>query len=185
MNFYIRVSDGQYPLTQQDIMQTHPNVAFPERFELDGYEFVFPTPVPQCAQLERVVEDMPILTGKGHWEQTWKIVDRFQDWPGGMTKEEQEEEYLAQEAEQYRQTVVFAVQDHMDKKAQKQGYDHMLSLCSYAASEHPVFGAEGRAGFAWRDQVWSKCHEILQAVKSGERPIPNMEEIISELPELK
>lgn len=84
--------------------------------------------------------------------------------------------------EQLLENMTSAVQLMLDKKAHEFGYDNMISLCSYSTSTHPKFGPEGRAGLAWRDAVWTKCNEILDAVIAGERPIPTREELLAELP---
>lgn len=75
-----------------------------------------------------------------------------------------------------------AVQRHLDDTAKTRGYDGILSLCTYASSTTPRFAAEGQAGVDWRDGVWSKCYEVLDAVKAGSRPTPTAAELIAELP---
>lgn len=74
------------------------------------------------------------------------------------------------------------VQRHLDTTARARGYDGILSLCSYAASDQLRFGAEGKAGVAWRDAVWAACYEIVDAVRAGQRPVPTLAELIAELP---
>jgi len=74
------------------------------------------------------------------------------------------------------------VQRHLDSTARARGYDGILSLCSYAASDQPRFGAEGKAGVAWRDAVWAACIEIVDTVRSGQRQVPTLSELIAELP---
>lgn len=80
------------------------------------------------------------------------------------------------------QTRIDAVQRHLDATAQTRGYDGILSLASYAASTHPPFAAEGRAGADWRDAVWGYCYQVLADVEAGTRPIPSIAELIAELP---
>lgn len=75
-----------------------------------------------------------------------------------------------------------SVQRHLDTTARARGYDGILSLCSYAASDQPRFGAEGKAGVAWRDAVWAACYEIVDAVRAGQRQVPTREELLAELP---
>lgn len=88
------------------------------------------------------------------------------------------------EAEQRatRQRLTAAVQLHLDETAQERGYDHMLSLCTYATDPDPALSAEGQAGVEWRSAVWTHCHGVLNAVLSGERDIPTESDLIAELP---
>ena len=76
------------------------------------------------------------------------------------------------------------IQSHLDRKAKELLYDSCLSVCSYVDTGIQKFDDEGRAFRAWRSKVWAKGYEILDAVKSGSRPIPTKEMLIAELPEL-
>ena len=78
--------------------------------------------------------------------------------------------------------VVDAVQNVLDTTARTRNYDGILSLCSYAVSTHPVFGPEGLAGVAWRDEVWSACYQILADVQNEVRSIPTVAEVLAEIP---
>ncbi|MCX7779602.1 MAG: hypothetical protein N2491_01650 [Negativicutes bacterium] len=78
-----------------------------------------------------------------------------------------------------------AVQAHMDTKARAKGYDNLLSAVTYAEEPTvPKFQAEGVAFRAWRSAVWAYCYEQLDAVLSGQRETPTVEQLISELPPL-
>ena len=95
------------------------------------------------------------------------------------------EEIAAQQAaeqERIKNELTAAVQAHLDAKAKEKNYDDILSLCTYATSTDPVFSAEGQAGVEWRDAVWAKCYQVLDAVLAGTRPVPTKEELIAELP---
>lgn len=74
------------------------------------------------------------------------------------------------------------VQTHLDATARTRNYDGILSLCSYAASTHPVFGPEGQAGVAWRDAVWAACYVIMADVQAETRAVPTAAELLAELP---
>ena len=79
-------------------------------------------------------------------------------------------------------SLVCAIQLKLDKKAHERSYDNMLSLCSYATSTNPRFRADADLAVPWRDAMWEKGYEILDAVIAGERPIPTREELLAELP---
>ncbi len=73
------------------------------------------------------------------------------------------------------------IQAHLDISAQEQGYDNVLTACSYVGAPNP-FEAESKTFVAWRGNVWAYCYQELQKVISGERPMPTLADIISELP---
>ena len=74
-----------------------------------------------------------------------------------------------------------SVQVYLDKTALQQGYDSMLSLCSYANSSDPTFQAQGQAGMAMRDAVWVYTRALVEEVKAGSRAIPTEQELLAEL----
>lgn len=84
--------------------------------------------------------------------------------------------------EQIVATLTAAVQKHLDAMARTRNYDGILSLCSYATSTNPKFGPEGRAGVAWRDDVWASCYATLADVQAGNRATPTEEQLLAELP---
>ena len=75
-----------------------------------------------------------------------------------------------------------SVQSHLDEVARSKGYDNCLSCVSYQSSSNPVFAAEARAMTACRDAVWTKCYQVMAAVQAGTRPIPDVAQLIFELP---
>lgn len=75
-----------------------------------------------------------------------------------------------------------AVQAHLDSTARERQYDGILSLCSYAGSEDATFQAEGQAGVAWRDAVWTACAGVLADVEAESRAVPSVADLITELP---
>lgn len=75
-----------------------------------------------------------------------------------------------------------AVQAHLDAGAKTLGYDGILSACSYAVSTNLPFSVEGKSCLDWRDAVWLYCYAELAKVEAGTRPMPTIEQIISELP---
>lgn len=77
-----------------------------------------------------------------------------------------------------------AVQKHLDDFARTLVYDGIMSACTYATSTVPKFKAEGQYAVEARDATWVKCYEVLAAVEAGSRPMPTLEELLTELPVL-
>ena len=76
------------------------------------------------------------------------------------------------------------VQKHLDDFARTRNYDSILSAATYATSTVPEFAAEGQYAVEARDATWAKCYEVLAAVEAGSRPMPTLEELLTELPVL-
>ena len=74
-----------------------------------------------------------------------------------------------------------AVQQHLDAQAISKGYDNIVSACSYAGAPNP-FQAESIQFITWRGNVWSYCYQELAKVQSGERPVPELQDFLNELP---
>lgn len=74
-----------------------------------------------------------------------------------------------------RKAAIDAVQARLDLLAQSWGYDHILSLCSYATSKVPRFAAEAQIGVDWRDATWA-------AVMQYETTVDTLAELIDLLP---
>ena len=87
--------------------------------------------------------------------------------------------------EEQRQMFTDAIQAHLDRFAQTRNYDGIMSAATYATSTVPKFRAEGQYAVQARDLTWAKGYEIMDEVMSGQRPMPTLEEVIAELPELK
>lgn len=75
-----------------------------------------------------------------------------------------------------------AVQAYLDQTAQSRDYDNTYTCLSYLSSTDEIWRRESNAFNAWRDRVWRKCHEILNAVKAGMIQPPTVEELITQLP---
>jgi hypothetical protein len=63
--------------TESEIRAAFPNTSFPEQFTPpDGYAVLFAAPQPSFDPITQSVrQGKPVLTDKGHWEQTWEVVD--------------------------------------------------------------------------------------------------------------
>lgn len=83
---YINTATGEYPVSESTIRAAYPNTSFPVPFVApEGYVFVFPTPQPEFNPVtQRVQETTPMLTVKGHYEQTWEVVPRFAQYTDDM-----------------------------------------------------------------------------------------------------
>ena len=96
--------------------------------------------------------------------------------PPGPSAEEIEAEMITEFGD--------AVQGHLDEECKPHSYDGILSLCTYAASTVPSFKAEGQAGVEWRDACWAYTYTQLALVQSGDRAVPTVDELLSELPDM-
>ena len=56
-----------------------------------------------------------------------------------------------------------AVQNFLDTTAQSRGYDNTYTCLSYLNSSDATWNTEAHAFNLWRDAVWHKCHELLNA----------------------
>jgi hypothetical protein len=74
-----------------------------------------------------------------------------------------------------------AVQKHLDATASAQGYDNIISACSYAGFDNP-FQAEGQQFISWRGAVWATCYDMVNKWQSGILPEPTEQEVIDSLP---
>lgn len=88
-----------------------------------------------------------------------------------------------EEAQRYYTSVV---QGFLDAMARLYNFDSIATAVTYETSEISRFQREGKALRVWRDKVWTKCYEIMDAVKAGEREVPKNElEVLGELPRLE
>lgn len=73
---YINTVLGTYPVSENDIRAAFPNTSFANPFTPPSeYKLVFPAPHPAYDPIsEYVVQGTPVLTDKGHYEQTWTVV---------------------------------------------------------------------------------------------------------------
>lgn len=75
-----------------------------------------------------------------------------------------------------------AVQAHLDATARTRGYDNTYTCLSYLNSTDEKWNRESHAFNVWRDSVWRKAHEILNAFIAGTIEKPTIEEVIAQLP---
>jgi hypothetical protein len=84
-----------------------------------------------------------------------------------------------------QQAFTGAIQQRLDSFAQTRGYDNIFTATTYAASTSPRFGPQGRYAVEARDATWKAAYELLEEVLTGKRPMPTLEEVFAELPELR
>ena len=77
-----------------------------------------------------------------------------------------------------------AIQKRLDDFAKTRGYDGIMSAATYATSTNPKFAMEGQYAVESRDDTWAEAYMILGHVLGGIRPMPSIEEVFQELPEL-
>ena len=77
-----------------------------------------------------------------------------------------------------------AIQKHLDDFARTRDYDNIVSAATYATSTNPKFAVEGKYAVEARDATWTKFYEVLAAVEAGSRPMPTLDELLTELPVL-
>lgn len=75
-----------------------------------------------------------------------------------------------------------AVQNLLDTKAQELSYDTIYTCIGYWNSTNTKFRTEARSASKWRDAVWVKCHEILNAWNAGTIEQPTVEDLLAQLP---
>jgi hypothetical protein len=89
---------------------------------------------------------------------------------------------LVETPEQIIARLEVALDRHLDKAANEYRYESIRTMVTYATSEHPVFGAEGRAAVAYRDAVYAYGIQCISDVMAQLRTIPTEAELIDELP---
>lgn len=83
--------------------------------------------------------------------------------------------------EQQAQNINNAIQSRLDSKAQEFRYDNMMSARSYTGYTNP-FQVEAQALSVWASECWVVAGQIEADVLSGARPMPTVDEVLSELP---
>ena len=78
------------------------------------------------------------------------------------------------------------VEAWMNSVVAERDYDSIdTCIARYTDSPNPKYAQEAKAVKDWNTAVWDRCWELLAEVKAGTRPIPTLEEVISELPKLE
>jgi hypothetical protein len=77
-----------------------------------------------------------------------------------------------------------AIQKHIDATARGKGYGDGVALSGYATSTIPAWASEAQAFISWRDAVWIYAYTELAKVQGGQRSIPTIADLITELPQI-
>lgn len=156
-----------------------------------GYEEVIVPIRPDFTILQEAIPNGTIITEQGR-TLGWLVQDKYSDYLDTnnvlVTKASQETAVLTEQAiiqmEHLKQDIIIAVQEYLDVYARANGYDNILSACSYAPSTIPKFANEAKACIDARDNAWSVCYQILGEAQAGIRPIPTLAEAVALLPVL-
>jgi hypothetical protein len=102
---------------------------------------------------------------------------------GEITEHEDAEVvFIPETPEQIIARLESALDRKLDEVANEYRYESIRTMVTYATSEHPVFGAEGRAAVSFRDAVYAYGIQCIADVNAGLRTIPTEVELIAELP---
>ncbi len=108
---------------------------------------------------------------------TWRVIT--EDEAHDLQKPSPEEARAAMQ-----QAFTAAIQERLDAFAQTRMWDDAASCALRVSSPVPQYALEARYMLDSMDYAWSIGTNILNAVLAGERPMPTLEEVMAELPEL-
>ena len=74
------------------------------------------------------------------------------------------------------------IQKHIDEVAQAKDFGDGFACASYASSTNELWAAQALAFIAWRDSVWVFSYTEFEKMENEERPVPSIEEFLTELP---
>ena len=153
---YVRQSDNLI-FDTMEIRRLHPNITIPEGADISflGYEKLIPSEKPTPLLWHKVEESVPI--------------NNVQSWIQVPLVDNEIEAIFIQ-----------ALENHYDSVAQQKRYDNRIT-CALRAGYPGVFQSEGIKFAIWMDKCNDYAYQQMYLVKSGQRPIPTTEQLISEL----
>lgn len=175
------ILDTKEVASQGELRKRNSNISFPSVWDQDVLDFlgiapVFTSPQPTFDSVSQTVQlSAPVLTKKGHYEQSWTVVDLD---PEIVTANQ------TAKLEQLKTSIIQRVQSNLDNFAKEKNYDSILSACSYANSTNSVFKAEGELAVSLRDATWIAMYAILEEVQSGNRVVESFSDIENDMPVL-
>ena len=170
---YIRLSDGNYPMSWNNVKADFPNTSFSKASGLpEGYAVVTDTSKPTIDPfIQDFVEVAPVLNGTDY-EQTFEIIDfTGQDLTDGLALKKSDS---IEQAER-------AVQDYINTQCVSLGYDNVNSIAKYLTNENDFY-AECQSLSLWVGKVWTKTMSIKADVEAGTILEPTPEELVAMLP---
>lgn len=161
---YINTTSLQ-TFTESEIRAAFPNVSFAQPFSPpEGYAVLFPVPQPAYNPVTHTVgEGAPMLTDKGHWAQTWHIVEL--DAQAMAAKQVEATQAKIRE-------IVAAMEALFDTTAQSKRYDNRIT-CALRAGYPGPFQAEGMAFATWMDNCNATAYQMLAQVQAGTMQMPD------------
>lgn len=173
--------------TESEIKALNPNTSFPTPFKAEGYEVVFDTPSPTVGELQVAYQDGTEIDSKGNRVIKWSVKDMFSDYTTEdgvvVTKAEQEAEYLAKKVQDVAKAMEQGIENLINETVKAKGYNSQDSIAKYLVSGNPFYD-ECTAISLWIGNVWVYAHQVQADVLAGTRPMPTLEALIAELPEL-
>ena len=159
-------------VSPNELRAAYPEVSFPpdadmnnEMLEDYGAAVLEDDPRPELQPFEGI-QYGDIREQDGRWFRAWVVIPAAPE----------------QVAASYER----AVQEQLNATAVAAGYDDIGTVVSYAEEPAvPKFQNDGIAFRKWRSLVWAHAYEQLDAVKSGEREQPTVDEFLLELPVLE
>jgi len=112
---------------------------------------------------------------------TGVVVSSDEDTSNCLEVEFSDEETLLVQTSYKQKAFNNAIETHLDSKAKESRYDNMMSARSYAGYENP-FQAEAQKLAVWASNCWVVAGQIETDVQSGNRDMPTIDEVLSELP---
>jgi hypothetical protein len=157
--YYIKQSDkSKHSLNA--IRKLFPNVSIPDGGDILhlGYDKFVETLRHDSLPWHTVVEDVPVNN-----VQVWKQVPM--------------------NSSEIAKVFTSAMEEYYDFFAQQRNYDNRIT-CALRAGYTGPFQAEGTAFAIWMDTCNAYAYAEMNKVLTNQRPMPTVEELISELPQL-
>lgn len=108
-------------------------------------------------------DGVELLDGK--YQTKWKLVNK-------QLSTDQLAEIAQNKNKKLKQYIIDQTQKRLDDFAKSNGYDSILSACTYATSSVAKFRSEGQYCVDVRDSTWSTLYQYMTNIESGIIPVP-------------